>query len=291
MNMTRTFFVAAAFAGTVVAAVHFTAGGSVSVAPTARHARDLRGDSSGASAFSQSPQAGTAASSNDAAPSLIGSSGRVIDLGGKTVAQYVAQYQGAARLGDADAAYKVYLAESLCAPDSGSRDSARGDRAPSAAHLCAGVTPAEVQERLHFLALAARTGQAGAQVDFYLEGPDGTGDVRPAGADPDSADVERWKSDSLDHLKDAAGKCDPLAAGLLATSYSSGKFNTQDPSQAVAFDLLAAAAGNGKWSRARLQAQFGASMTAARFDSAYADGLQAAQEACPQGQPSRAPAP
>lgn len=282
MNMTRTLLVATGFAGSVVAAFHFTAGESAPVAPTAVHAQDLRADRGGASAFSQSLQSATTASSNDASPSLIGSSGRVIDLGGKTVAQYVAQYQSAARLGDADAAYKVYLAESLCAPDSGSRDSARGDHAPSPARLCAGVTPAEVQERLHFLALAARTGQADAQVDFYLEGPDGTGAVKSAGADQDSADVERWKNDALDHLKDAAGKCNPLAAGLLATSYSSGKFNAQDPSQALAFDLLAAAAGNGKWSRERLQAKFGASMTGAKFDAAYADGLQAAREACPQ---------
>jgi hypothetical protein len=37
------------------------------------------------------------------------------------------------------------------------------------ARLCAGVTPAEVQERLRFLAFAARTGRTDAQVDFYLE--------------------------------------------------------------------------------------------------------------------------
>jgi len=54
------------------------------------------------------------------------------------------------------------------------------------------VTPAQVQERLHFLALAREPGHADAQIDFYLEAPMGTGDAPSAGADPDSAEVKRW---------------------------------------------------------------------------------------------------
>ncbi|PCE25564.1 hypothetical protein BWP39_13635 [Paraburkholderia acidicola] len=274
----------------VLAAVYYTARGPAPTALAAASAPGLRGSEGGASVFSQFEPSGVAATADQVRPSLIGSSGRIVDLGGKTVAQYVAQYEGAARLGDADSAYKVYLAESLCAAGSSQRDMEQGDHASSAAsaahadaaHLCAAVTPAEVQERLKFLALAARTGQAGAQVDFFLEGPDGTGKIPSTGSDPASPDVKRWKDDALDHLKDAAGQCDPLAAGLLATSYSSGKFNAQDSSQAIAFDLLAAATGNGKWSRERLQAQFGAGMKAGAFDAAYADGVQAAREACPQ---------
>ncbi|MGH8780229.1 hypothetical protein [Paraburkholderia sp.] len=271
----------------VLATVYYTARGPAPMVPAAVSAPGLRTGEGGTSVFSQLEPSAATGTANQARPSLTGSSGRIVDLGGKTVAQYVARYEGAARLGDAAAAYKVYLAESLCAAGSARRDSTQGDRASSAvpvdqAHLCAAVTPAEVQERLQFLALAARTGQAGAQVDFFLEGPDGTGEIPSAETDPDSPDVKRWKDDALDHLKDAAGQCDPLAAGLLATNYSSGRFNAQDPSQAIAFDLLAAAAGNGKWSRARLQAQFGANMKTSVFEAAYADGLQAAREACPQ---------
>ena len=290
MNPTHTFLIAAGFTGMVLAAVYYTARGPAPMTLDAASASGLRSSEGGASGFSQLEPSGATGPANQVRPSLIGSGGRIIDLGGKTVAQYVAQYEGAARLGDAAAAYKVYLAESLCAAGSAQRDMVEGDHASSAAstaqvdtaHLCAAVTSAEVQERLKFLALAARTGQAGAQVDFFLEGPDGTGKIPSVGADPESPDVKRWKDDALDHLKDAAGQCDPLAAGLLATSYSSGKFNAQDPSQAIAFDLLAAAAGNGKWSRARLQAQFGAGMKAGVFEAAYADGVQAAREACPQ---------
>ncbi|MEQ5841053.1 hypothetical protein N0A02_16630 [Paraburkholderia acidicola] len=293
MNPTRTLLVAAGFTGMVLATVYYTARGPAPTALAAASASGSRGSEGGASVFSQFDPSGATGTADQVRPSLIGSSGRIVDLGGKTVAQYVAQYEGAARLGDAAAAYKVYLAESLCAAGSGQRDVvvAQSDHASSAvsavqgdtAHLCAAVTPAEVQERLKFLALAARSGQADAQVDFFLEGPDGTGKIPSVEGDPESQDVKRWKDDALDHLKDAAGQCDPLAAGLLATSYSSGKFNAQDPSQAIAFDLLAAAAGNGKWSRERLQAQFGASMKAGVFEAAYADGIQAAREACPQG--------
>ncbi|MFM0285644.1 hypothetical protein [Paraburkholderia megapolitana] len=293
MNPTRTLLVAAGFTGMVLAAVYYTAHGPASLALAATSAGGSRSSAGGASVFSQFDPSGATGTADQARPSLIGSSGRIVDLGGKTVAQYVAQYEGAARLGDAAAAYKVYLAESLCAAGSGQRDVEQGEHASSAAsvsaaqldaaHLCAAVTPAEVQERLKFLALAARTGQAGAQVDFFLEGPDGTGKIPAMGSDPESPDVKRWKDDALDHLKDAAGQCDPFAAGLLATSYSSGKFNAQDPSQAIAFDLLAAAAGNGKWSRERLQAQFGAGMKAGVFEAAYAEGVRAAREACPQG--------
>ncbi|WDD90424.1 hypothetical protein Bsp3421_000264 (plasmid) [Burkholderia sp. FERM BP-3421] len=249
--------------------------------PGAR-ARDAQVEERGASTFSSSASPGAGGNVVDA-PALIGSSGRIIDLGGKTVAQYVAQYEGAARLGNPDAAYRVYLAESLCAANPTQRDAGSASSAPAdTTHPCAGVTPAEVQERLRFLALAARTGRADAQIDFYLEGPDGTGTVPSAGANPDDPDVKRWKDDALSHLKEAASQCDPLAAGLLATNYPSGKFNAQDPAQAIAFNLLAAAAGNGKWSRERLQARFGAQMTAQAFDAAYAEGLRSARATCSQ---------
>ncbi|WP_323122265.1 hypothetical protein [Burkholderia alba] len=282
MNLKHRYWLAAGVAGCVLAGIYHVSRGPDPVAGAGARAQDAQITEPGASAFSSPDPSGAAA---HPAAALIGSSGRIVDLGGRTVAQYVARYEGAARLGDPDAAYQVYLAESLCAADSNLRHTMPGDRAASppadTARLCAGVTPAEVRERLQFLALAARTGRADAQIDFYIEGPDGTGRIPSSGASPDDPDVKRWKDDALDHLKDAAGKCDPLAAGLLATNYQTGKFNAQDPTQAIAFDLLAAAAGNGKWPRERLQARFGTQMTARAFDTAYADGLQAAHDACP----------
>jgi len=81
---------------------------------------------------------------------------------------------------------------------------------------------------------------------------------------------KRWKDDAQDHLR-TRGKCDPLRR-MLATSYGSGKFNTQDPSQALAFDLLAAARETASGTGA-LQAQFGEGMTAGGFETAYAEGF------------------
>ncbi len=279
--MKPAYWLAIGVAGCVLAGAYHAALSPDPVAGPGARARDAQARELGASTFSSSASPG--AGNRAEAPSLIGSSGRIIDLGGKTVAQYVARYEGAARLGDPDAAYQVYLAESLCAAHPAHRDAGPGDRSASdTTRLCAGVTPAEVQERLRFLALAARTGRADAQIDFYLEGPDGSGAIPSAAATPDDPDLKRWKDDALSHLKEAAGQCDPLAAGLLATNYQSGKFNAQDPAQAMAFNLLAAATGNGKWSRERLQAQFGAQMTAKAFDAAYTEGLLSARATCTQ---------
>jgi TPR repeat protein len=279
--MKPAYWLAIGVAGCVLAGVYRAAPGPDRVSGPGAQAQDRSVAQAGASAYS-SPTAPAVS-----APALIGSSGRIIDLGGQTVAQYVARYASAARLGDPEAAYQVYLAESLCAVNPVQRDAGPDERnaspAPTdTARLCAGVTPAEVQERLRFLALAARTGRADAQIDFYLEGPNGTGAIPPAGTTPDDPELRRWKDDALNHLQAAAGQCDPLAAGLLATNYQSGQFNARDPAQAIAFNLLAAATGNGKWSRERLQARFGAHMTPEAFDAAYADGLRNARASCSQ---------
>ncbi|WP_186117128.1 sel1 repeat family protein [Burkholderia gladioli] len=242
--------------------------------------------STGASSFSNPDAPAGRAAADDAGPQLVGSSGRLVDLGGKTVVQYVDQYAGAARRGDADAAWHVYLAESVCAEAATRQpagDAAASDSRASAsreARLCANVSAAQVDERLQFLAQAARAGRGDAQVDYFIEGPFGQGSAA-LGDNPDDPRVRQWRGEAREHLRDAAGNCDPLAAGLLASAYGSGQFGAQDPATSIAYALLAASAGNGKWPRERLAARFGATLSAADFAAAYDQGMQQARQACP----------
>src|SRR5471032_1961249 len=112
---------------------------------------------------------------------LVGRNGRIVELGGLDVAQYIAQRESAARLGSLKAAYEVYQAEALCANvdeplpdrmDAADRDPLVRARARQRA-LCAKVSPVQVQERMRYLRLAADGGNADAQVDYYMEGPAG----------------------------------------------------------------------------------------------------------------------
>ncbi len=243
--------------------------------------------STGASSFSNPDAPAGRAAVDDAGTQLVGSSGRLVDLGGKTVAQYVDQYAGAARRGDADAAWHVLPGR--IGLRRGSHAAAGGRRGciglpehrRAARHgFCANVSAAQVDERLQFLAQAARAGRGDAQVDYFIEGPFGQGSAA-LGDSPDDPRVRQWRGEAREHLRDAAGNCDPLAAGLLTNAYGSGQFGAQDPATSIAYALLAASAGNGKWPRERLAARFGATLSAADFAAAYDQGMQQARQACP----------
>ena len=118
----------------------------------------------------------------------------------------------AARQGDRRAGYAAYLALSACL----------------AAQACAGLPPSLVQERLRFLADAVQAGIAGAQIDFYMEGPDAAQAV-------DGDALQAWRAQALGGLKAAAAQCEPFAMGLLATLYDAGELMPRDATQALAY--------------------------------------------------------
>lgn len=127
----------------------------------------------------------------------------------------------AARRGDAQAALAAYRGLAACVQPDG----------PG----CPGLPASLLQERVRFLAQAVRAGLPGAQLDFYFEGPD-------LMQTQDEQALQAWRTEALAGLQAAAARCEPLAAGVLATLYDSGELAPRDPSLAVAY-----AVAEGRW--------------------------------------------
>jgi hypothetical protein len=218
---------------------------------------------------------------------VYGRNGRAIDLGGLNVSQYIAGRVGAARSGDVKAAYEVYQAESICAanedPVADYFDPAQKAQflreREGLVRLCVGLSPAQVQERLGFLNTAARAGNAGAQIDYYMEGPYGRNlDLADNATDPI---VVKWKEDALGYLKQAGGKCDHFALALLATVYDAGQLTARDMRSSMAYSIAAAVPRKKPLTEEQWRDRYGEELSAADFDSARQLGAQLAQQACP----------
>lgn len=219
---------------------------------------------------------------------VYGRNGRVVDLDGKNVAQYLAARMGAARAGDVTAAYQVYQAASICAanddPVADYHDPAERDRflqeRKRLVALCAGLSAAQVQERLGFLGSAARAGHLGAQVDFYMEGPYGRAvDIAQDPADPT---VKQWKADALAYLEHAGGQCDHFSLALLSTVYDAGQLTGRDMVKSMAYSIAADLPRNKVQTETQLRSRFGDELSAAQFAAAQQLGAQLARQACPQ---------
>ncbi|WP_422980662.1 hypothetical protein [Undibacterium sp. Ji50W] len=217
---------------------------------------------------------------------VIGRNGRVIDFGGKNAQEYIAQWIAAARTGDANAAYKVYQAESVCA----NNDEPAPEYQNPAEHaqflreretlrkLCANITPAQLQERMRFLTLAANAGNADAKIDFYMEGP--TGKTIDLTENRDDPVVKKWKEDAVNYLKDAAGQCEPFAMGLLATAYDASEVLEHDMKLSMTYSVAESAARGRQLSAEQLKKRFGEQMTETDFADALNAGTQIAQKSC-----------
>lgn len=223
---------------------------------------------------------------------VYGRNGRIVELGGLTIAQYIGKHIAAARSGDARAAYDVYQAESVCAanndPVADYADPAelaafQAER-EELATLCAGISPAQVQERLGFLNVAARAGNKAAQIDIYMEGPYG----RSVDLDqhPDDPIVRQWKDDALAYLKQAGNQCDHFALALLSTVYDAGQLTTRDMRSAMAYSIAAAIPRQKPLTQEQLRERFGEELSAGDFSAALALGEQLGQQACPAGAPA-----
>lgn len=215
-----------------------------------------------------------------------GRNGRAINLNGLGVAEFIAVRIAAARSGDVNAAYDVYQAASICAAtedpvanfgDPAQREQFLQERVDMV-KLCAGMTPAQIQERLGFLASAARAGNLGAQIDFYMEGPYGRAlDMEQYAADPT---VAQWKQDALGYLKDAGGKCDHFALALLSNAYDAGQLTERDVRTSMAYSIAAAVSRNKHLTEVQLRERFGDELAPPDFSAAMQEGAQLAAQAC-----------
>lgn len=221
------------------------------------------------------------------ATTVNGRNGRAVNLGGKTVAEYVSARIGKARSGDAAAAYEVYQAESICAanedPVADYHDPAEKEaflrERQARIKLCAGVSPAQVQERLGFLDAAARAGNIHAQVDYYMEGPYGRDfDIADNANDPT---VKKWKEDAVAYLKQAGDKCDHFSLALLSNVYDAGTLTPRDLKTSMGYAIAAAVPRKTPLTEEQLRSRFGDELSAADFDSARQLGAQLASQACP----------
>ncbi|WP_036169141.1 hypothetical protein [Massilia sp. 9096] len=221
---------------------------------------------------------------------IYGRNGRAIDFGGKDAAAYIDERAAAARTGDLHAAYQVYQAASACAAaedplpeflDPQEGETAVRERAHVRA-LCARVSPAQLQERMRFLTRAADAGERAAQVDFFMEGPNG----KPlAEADTSDPQVQQWQQQALAYLKGAGAQCDQFALGLLSNAYDAGQLGARDPALAMAYQIASNAARNKPLTEQQLRQRWGEELAPADFDSARAEGAQITGASCPaQGQ-------
>jgi hypothetical protein len=217
---------------------------------------------------------------------VYGRNGRAINLGGLNVSQYIAGRVGAARSGDVKAAYEVYQAESVCAanddPVADYFDPAQKEQflreREGLVKLCAGISPAQVQERLGFLNAAARAGHLKAQLDFYTEGPYGHEyDMTTGAADPI---VVKWKEDALTYLKQAGDQCDHFALATLSNVYDAGTLTERDVRSSMAYAIAAAVPRKKVLTEEQLRSRFGEELSAADFDSARQLGATLAARAC-----------
>ncbi len=217
---------------------------------------------------------------------VYGRNGREVDLGGASVAAYVETRARAARMGDMKAAYAVYQALSVCANNDDpvadyeqaqQREAFLRERETLKA-MCADVSPAQVQERLRFLAAAASAGNAAAQIDHYMEGPYGHS-FDPAQVEADPL-VRQWRDDALGYLSSAASHCDTFALGLLATVYDAGALTERDVKRAMAYSVAEAAARKVAVRDEALRSRFGSELSPADFDAARQEGARLAGANC-----------
>jgi len=222
---------------------------------------------------------------NDAAGGpTYGRNGRVVDLEGRNAADYIAHWSSLARNGDAAAAYKVFQVADVCAnndePLAPYQSEAERDdflrQRDNLTRLCAGVTPAQVQERMAFLGVAARAGNPQAQIDFFMEGPDGKAATQAS----DDPAFMQWKTDSLAYLKAAASQGDAFALGLLANAYDAGLVVESDARMSLAYTMANAAARHIDLSPDQLRARFGTQMSDSDFAAALEVGQQISSQCC-----------
>ena len=217
---------------------------------------------------------------------VFGRSGREMDFGGLSAAQYIDHWVRAARQGDPKAAYEVYKAEAVCATAdeiapafnaAKDRETYETERA-SVRALCAKVSPAQIQERLNFLQLAARKGNLDARIDYYVEGPYGR-DL-PAATGNDDPIVVAWKTDSYHFLQSAAQQCDPYALGLLANAFDAGDIVSRDLTMTLAYSVAESHLRKGSITSEHWNRRFGGELSPTQMEAGLKLGEKIASDSC-----------
>jgi len=258
-------------------------------AASAQPAQPAHASAWGASPFGAMPDEASSRHSHNAmldapAPVLFARNGRLIDLHGLSAADYIAQWSTRARTGDTQAAYQVFQAADACAAvneplpakQTGEDLQAELKEHAELEHLCKNVTPAQIAERMDFLAAAARAGNHDAQVDFYMEGPNG----RQAQAGDDDAMTTQWKQQSLIYLQAAASGGDKFSLGLLANAYDAGLLTPPDAKLSLAYTVADMMARNVAATPALLRNRFGSQLSDADFNAGMQMGVQIAAQCC-----------
>ena len=129
-----------------------------------------------------------------------------------------------------------------------------------------------MQERLHYLKLAADAGNADAQIDYSMEAP--------TTLSPDDPAYAQWQQDAIHYLKAAGAHCNADALGLLSSAYDAGSLAERDPVQAMAYGIAAARARRVEKTPAQWAQQFGEGLSEADIDAALRQGMQMADGAC-----------
>ena len=173
--------------------------------------------------------------------------GRSFDLEDPGIAAFLDRMAPLARRGDPEAAYRVYQSEALC----GSIDPLRASMRESVAYeigamaklksgvdsldtVCAGVTPAQVQERFVFLEQAIRAGNREAVLDFRTEGPLG---FDLDALDPTDARLIEWQRRANAYLEVLAVQGDRDAWMRLSGDYQMGRAVRQDYQAAIKYRI------------------------------------------------------
>ena len=171
----------------------------------------------------------------------------IVNLEGKTVSQYVKSLYDAANKGDANAAYNIYAAETICAslPKTqneiakalaNTTDEALQQMAKKSQAVCSdfNISP---RERLAYLRDAAKGGNVNAMMSYGVEPPEGIDPTKPL--DMNDPRVVQWLKDSVDYMTEAATKGNAMAMMGVATYYEQGDIVPKNIPLALTYEIAA----------------------------------------------------
>ena len=180
---------------------------------------------------------------------LMDSNGAPVFLNRLLVKDYVASRYEQAKKGDAQAAFEIYRAETLCAhiPDQqnavallepGGKNNAAVDALKSTINsekaVCVGFADEQsAKERIEYLTQAAKGKMPDAEVAFFMEGPNGQ--LHDFSQPDDNPDIASWKKTAVGFLTDAAEQGNSLAMSMLSKAYQDGEVVSRDLQQSLTY--------------------------------------------------------
>jgi TPR repeat protein len=223
---------------------------------------------------------------------FIDASGAPILLNGLTVSQYVKSLSASAANGDATAAFNIYRAETICARIAGQKDTlnsmAAGTFDPSvvriqreniaaAESVCSDVN-GQSKERLDYLLIAAKGGNALAQVAYFDEGP--YGQMHDFSQPTDDQNIVKWQKDAVDFLTQAATQGNRLALVTLSKVYEDGQIAPQNLQLSLTYAVADADIRNLDPGKQTIVNSLARKLTSEQVSAAISAGNQLASNCC-----------